>query len=83
MITKKHYSKPPKPSKKFNSSMLKLGEMMEIEGEQDYPEFNNHILLRVYDRVISLHNPKLTWNISVAFPGRKLNPGNGVILIQE
>jgi len=60
---------------------LKIGEMMEVT-DGDYTE---HILLRTYDRLISLSNPNLTWDEpkNITIEGIRLLPGQSVTLIQE
>jgi hypothetical protein len=60
----------------FDSSMLKVGEMMELSCD-------NHIILRTYGEVVDLNDPRKTWNIGVKLQGRKLLPGEGITLIQE
>lgn len=63
----------------FNSSMLKIGEMMLCLD----PYYRNHILLRTFDRFVSLTNPSSTWNTCTKLIGKKLLPGEEVTLIQE
>lgn len=62
-------------NKPFDSSMLKAGEMMEI--------IDGKVLLRTFDRIISLNNPNYTYVIDATFPGRKLQSGESVTLTQE
>lgn len=65
--------------KEFNSSMLEIGEMMEItEGC-----YSGHIILRCYEFIVSLYNPKNTWDIDCTLTGRKLLPGESITLTQE
>mgnify|MGYP000377776043 CR=1 FL=1 len=63
----------------FDSSMLKVGEMMETK--------SGEIILRVYRKLVSLNNPNSTWdlapNVSGDIYGRKLQPGESITLTQE
>lgn len=60
----------------FDSSMLKIGEMMETETTK-------YIIIRTYDGFVSLTNPNDTWDEEHKLIGRKLEPGEGITLIQE
>lgn len=66
----------------FNSSMLKVGEMMEIT-DTELPEYYKQIVLRTYDNIVLLNSPKITWLTTAPLKGRKLLPGEGITLIQE
>ena len=70
---------PDKKEFQFDSSMLKVGEMMELP--------DGSVLLRAYIGYISLNNPNFTWSINLdgdpKFDGRKLQPGESITLIQE
>ena len=68
----------------FTANMLEIGEMMEVI-DSGNPAINGHILLRSFNVLISLSNPRHTWsNIhTVNILGRKLNSGEGITLIQE
>ena len=75
-LTKSWLDKTNKP---FDSSMLRVGEMMELP--------DGGVLLRAYIGYVSLNNPNFTWNINLdgdpKFAGRKLQPGESITLIQE
>lgn len=62
-------------NKPFNSSMLKVGEMMERD--------NGDVLLKTHDRLISLSNPRFSWYNNAELSGRKLQSGESVTLTQE
>ena len=62
----------------FNASMLKIGEMMEL-----FEQHPGEIVLRTYDNIVLLSNPKCTWGTNAPLQGRKLLPGEGIALIQE
>lgn len=66
--------------KPFNSSMLKIGELMEVGLSHAYAE---HIIIRVFGKFVSLNSPGITWDESAIIPGRKLLPGESVTLTQE
>lgn len=74
----------PEMPRGFDSSMLEIGEMMEV---QEFGICNNHILLKTYDIIVSLTDPKSTWpatgRSTPRFTGRKLNPGESITLTQE
>ena len=65
----------------FNSQMLGVGEMMELDNETTL--YSGIILLRTFDGFVSLNNPNATWCNSATLTGRKLLSGEGVTLIQE
>lgn len=65
--------------KEFNASMLEIGEMMEVT--EGY--YSGHVILRCCKIIVSLYNPKDTWNINCTLIGRKLLPGESITLIQE
>ena len=62
----------------FDSSMLEIGEMMEL-----YEQYKGFILLRTYNGFVCLNNPKFTWKSDAKLSGRKLYPGEGITLVQE
>lgn len=62
----------------FNSSMLDIGEMMVI-----YEIYPGEIILRSYNKFVSLTNPRHDWDKNAELKGRKLLPGESVTLIQE
>lgn len=62
----------------FNSSMLDIGEMMVLH--EIYP---GEIILRSYNKFVSLTDPSHVWNERTTLTGRKLLPGESVTLIQE
>lgn len=66
----------------FNSSLLKVGEMMEIT-DIDLPEYHEQIVLRTYSNIVLLNNLSKTWSTTAPLEGRKLLPGEGITLIQE
>jgi len=81
-LTKSWLDKKEKP---FDSSMLRVGEMMEV---LEFGPHNGQILLRAYGSLISLTDPNGTWSfeslhLCPAFTGRKLQPGESITLTQE
>lgn len=66
----------------FNASMLSVGEMMEVT-ENCNDLYKGHILLRTYNGIISLTDPKFLWDIQCSLKGKKFKKGEGVTLIQE
>lgn len=66
----------------FTSDELKIGEMMEWEDNAS-PNNNGGVILRTYDRLVCLNNPSITFKIDSTLCGRKLQPGEGISLIQE
>ena len=66
----------------FNASMLSIGEMMEVT--ENYNDlYKGHILLRTYNGIISLTEPKFFWSSECVLKGKKFKKGEGVTLIQE
>lgn len=67
----------------FAAKDLEVGEMMVIID----PEFchNGHIIMRTYDRILSLTKPDYTWSNpeKVSFRGRKLKKGETFTLTQK
>lgn len=63
----------------FSSNQLKIGEMM-IGSNSAYDDI---IILKTYDRLISLEEHVRSWSLNSEFIGRKLLPGESVTLIQE
>ena len=61
--------------------MLKMGEMMEIDDE-DNPTDKGSIGIKTYDGIISLNDPGISWELSAKLRGRKLFPGESVTLTQ-
>ena len=59
----------------FNSDMLKIGEMMQTDG--------GSILLKVYDVVVDLGNPEMTFDAKSTITGRKLLQGESITLTQK
>lgn len=62
----------------FNSTMLEIGEMMEMS-----KPYAGHIVLRTYDKFVKLDDQAHTWSIDTIIIGRKLLPGESITLIQE
>lgn len=67
--------------KQFDSSMLKIGEMMQVDNT--YSDYGGHVLLMTFMGIISLTSPNYTWACEAELPGRKLGKGEVVTLIQE
>ena len=63
----------------FNSKKLKIGEMMEVY-DTSIP---GQILLKTYDGIVSLNDPNQTWSSGTMLSGRKLLPGEEILLTQE
>jgi len=63
---------------KFSSTKLKIGEMMEIELNKEI-----HVILKTYDRFVSLSEPIKVWTHDVDIIGRKLLKGESITLTQE
>lgn len=57
------------------ASLLCVGEMMELG--------DGVIILKTYNKLISLTNPLYTWDLDANLLGRKLLPGESVTLTQE
>lgn len=68
--------------KKCNSHDLKIGEMMILD-DTAYPEYHGHILIKIYDEILSLSDPSIVWNEKGGLNGSKLLPGESITLIQE
>ncbi len=66
----------------FKASMLSVGEMMEVTGNHS-DLYEGHILLRISDGIISLTEPRFSWDIHCSLKGKKFKKGEGVTLIQE
>jgi hypothetical protein len=62
----------------FDTSMLKIGEMMEL-----HEQYIGQVVLCTYKTIISLSDPNHTWGRGTRLSGRKLLPGESVTLIQE
>jgi len=67
--------------KQFYSSMLKIGEMMQVDDTDE--DYGGHVLLMTFRGIISLTYPDYTWACGTELPGRKLGKDEVVILIQE
>ena len=67
----------------FDSSMLKVGEMMKILDKEIDKKHYGTVGIRVYGNFISLSHPDSTWDISTKILGRKLLSGESVTLTQE
>ena len=65
----------------FDSSRLKIGEMM--VSSLEFAVGPNQILFRTRNSIVSLSQPELIWDQSIAILGRKLLPGESIILTQE
>ena len=72
------YNSQSKKQVTFDSSMLGIGEMMEL-----YEVYPGDVVIRAHDSIVRLNNPNSTWNKNVKLLGRKLMPGEGITLIQE
>ena len=71
-------------NQQFSSRDLKVGEMMEVNDSN----WNLHgqIVLRVYGAIVSLSDPRNTWDVNVpgmSFNGRKLLPDEVVELMND
>lgn len=74
-VLNKYFTKPVV----FDSSMLKVGEMMKIE-EGNY---QREIILRVYDELVSLTDPDHIWGLSTRLRGTKLPAGTKVEIVSK
>lgn len=64
----------------FLSKDLKIGEMMEINL---HGSKGTHVIIKTYDRYVSLNAPETTWELGSKLYGRKLLPGESITLTQE
>lgn len=67
----------------FAAKDLKVGEMMVITDPGVI--CNDHIIMRIYNSIISLTNPNYTWSSpeALSFTGRKLKKGETFTLTQK
>ena len=70
-------------SANFDSSMLKVGEMMQIFDKDVDKKHWGTVGIRIYEDFASLSHPSSTWDVSSKILGRKLLPGESVTLTQE
>jgi len=66
----------------FDSSMLKVGEMMECTDDK-YPERLGEIITKVANLSTMSLNDMKHWNATSKVIGRKLQPGESITLTQE
>lgn len=67
-----------KDSKPFVSSMLRIGEVMvaNCTGQS----WHRHRLLKIFNALVSLDDPKYVWSGENHIPGEKLEPGTEVVI---
>lgn len=62
----------------ISARQLSIGEVMQVmDGSSTY---NGEILLRTYDMLISLSNPRNTWSTGVTIRGVRLPKGTQITL---
>lgn len=72
----------PEFETEFTAKDLKVGEMMVVEGKQINQEFNGETLLRTFEGIVSLSDPKKTWTSNCPLKGRKLKSGESITIKQ-
>lgn len=65
----------------ISSENLRLGDLAVVVNNSSHPKSIGHVLLRTYDRLVSLNDPYLVWAVDAEFPVSPLAPGASVTLI--
>lgn len=69
-----------KREEKFNSSFLKIGEIIQIN-DPDVKEYNGKYLIKTFDNLTMIENPNKTWSKNCGILGKKLPKGTKIEII--